>query len=171
MIKNLVIKTIPIGLQRYPTFGDYKQLSKDAWQISISNSGDWRMNMLCALHEFVELALTQNRGIPEPVIANFDKTHPDSDEPGELTSAPYHKEHVFAETMERMFAFEMGINWQIYCCALDDLWETTKEKKCTNGNPRPAKGGNTNRSRKNTVIRPNKARGRNRTDGGTTTVR
>ena len=36
------------------------------------------------------------------------------DEPGDTLQAPYHKEHMFAEKIERSVADELGVDWKEY---------------------------------------------------------
>ena len=85
--------------------------------------------LLIALHEFVEVTLCEHRGITEEAITAFDCAHLDDDDPyvddpGPSPAAPYHKEHVFAETIERLMALELGpSNWQEYDAALLALFE------------------------------------------------
>ena len=38
----------------------------------------------------------------EKKIAEFDKKHPELDDPGRIKKAPYHKEHMFAEKVEKL---------------------------------------------------------------------
>ena len=60
-------------------------------------------------------------------VTAFDLAHQADDDPyvndpGISPDAPYHHEHVFAECMERLFALQLGVNWQEYdvaCAALD----------------------------------------------------
>jgi hypothetical protein len=35
-------------------------------------------------------------------------------EPGDDPRAPYHKQHVFAENIERLLAAELGVDWSAY---------------------------------------------------------
>jgi hypothetical protein len=36
------------------------------------------------------------------------------EKPGDDPRAPYHKQHVFAENIERLLAAELGVDWSAY---------------------------------------------------------
>src|SRR5579863_6201874 len=128
---KIVIETIPHDQHRYPTIGDW-WWNKDGQTLEIRVSEFSRgvfplepcgaYELLIALHELIEAVLCDVRRIAEADVTAFDKAHLDLDEPGEDRRAPYHKEHVFAECIERLVALELGVNWQDYevaCLALD----------------------------------------------------
>jgi hypothetical protein len=102
---------------RYNTAGDYYE--KDGvWHIEIAELGDWKKEFLLAIHELVEKALCKKFGIPDSVIDDFDKSS-DRDEPGEDPKCPYREMHFTAETVERLMADLMGIDWIEYCESLE----------------------------------------------------
>ncbi len=118
---RITITEIPHALQDYETVGNWvRDPLNDSWHISVSNLGDWRYAFLVAVHELVEMALCQQRGIPEAAVTQFDldfeaKRAPDNaDEPGHDPAAPYHAEHVFAEAIERQVAEALGVEWNVY---------------------------------------------------------
>jgi hypothetical protein len=120
---KIVIETIRHDRQRYPTLGDYWADPDGTWHIRVSEMGDPRYSLLIGLHEMVEFALCEQRGIAEPDIAAFDIAHPELDDPGASPQAPYHVEHMFAEGLERHFAEGLGVDWQQYetdCKAMFD---------------------------------------------------
>lgn len=117
---NVTIETIPHTKHRYPTVGDY-WWEGCSLRIKVSETGDWRMNMLVAVHELVEALLAEERGISEEVITAFDLSVPDHPDPGHHPDAPYRKEHFFAECIERLLCAEFGIMWQEYEARLDEL--------------------------------------------------
>lgn len=110
---KISIETIPHHEQRYVTCGDYWDGPDGTKQVRVSALGDWRMELLIAVHEIIEAALCDARGISEPDVKAWDEAHPD-DDPGALPDAPYHKEHMFAERLERLLALELGVNWDQY---------------------------------------------------------
>lgn len=125
---RIVIETIPHASHRYPTLGDYWVDADGTVQIRVSDfSGACDTPRLYALliafHEMIEQALCLQRGIAEEAITAFDMAHladddPWVDDPGHCPQAPYHREHVFAECLERLFAAELGVNWQEYEAAI-----------------------------------------------------
>lgn len=130
------IETIPHDRQRYPTVGDYWDDPDGTLQVRISDVGDRRLELLVALHELIECELCRQRGIAEPDIMAFDLAfekeieageRDDDEEPGDDPRAPYHREHVYATNVERMLAYEMGVNWDEYGERLDELYEARAE--------------------------------------------
>lgn len=122
------IETIPHETQRYPTVGDYWLDETGVEQIRVSEMMDWRYEVLVAVHEIVEMALTRHRGIAEEAITEFDiKFEQDKEkglvagEAGDNVSAPYRKEHFFATNLERLLAGELGVNWFEYDRYVDAL--------------------------------------------------
>lgn len=110
---KIVIETIPHANQRYATCGDYFE-EDGVKHIRVSTLGDRRMEMLVAIHELIESALCDERRIPEPAVKAFDEAHPESDDPGGLPDAPYHREHMFAEFVEKIIATELRVDWDRY---------------------------------------------------------
>ena len=122
------IETIPHESQRYPTVGDYWLDEKGIEQIRVSEMMDWRYEVLVAVHEIVEMALTRQRNIAEEAITEFDiKFEQDKErqlvtgEAGDNVNAPYRKEHFFATSLERLFAAELGVDWFEYDRYVDAL--------------------------------------------------
>jgi len=119
---NTEIKTIPHTEQRYPTCGDYWQ-DGDRKLFRINQMGNEDYEFLVSIEEH----LTRRRGLKEPDIMAFDVEwekereqgkHGEDEEPGHDPRAPYHREHVFAETIERMVALFMGVSWKDYDSAV-----------------------------------------------------
>jgi hypothetical protein len=122
---RIVIETIPHQQHRYPTVGDYFPV-EGGWTIRVSRCGDARFEFLVALHEFVEWFLTQERGIREEDITEFDVRFEEAGrdgEPGDDPQAPYHREHVCATKIEREAAAQLGVDWDTYEEALNALFE------------------------------------------------
>ena len=114
---NITIKTIPHKEQRYDTVGDWQFTEAGDLAITVSAMGDWRYEALVAFHELAEAVLCKARGITAEQVDAFDKWHAgniDLGEPGDHPDAPYHKEHFFATTVERMLAAEFGFDWHTY---------------------------------------------------------
>lgn len=93
--------------------------------------GNWKYEMLVGIHEAVESLLCKDRNIDEESITMFDKNfeyirgkYPDiigDQEPGDMISAPYHKEHVIATHIERILASELDVDWTDYDKAINAL--------------------------------------------------
>lgn len=116
-----LITTIPHAQQRYATLGDWV-FDGDRLTITVSETGDPRMNLLIAVHELIEAHLCLERGIAEPDVMAFDVAHPELDDPGSDPRAPYYREHMFAENIERMLALELGVDWTAYGAVCERVW-------------------------------------------------
>ncbi len=108
---NYHIRTIPHKTQDYNTPGDYWVDSQNHTKIVVSEELGDDSAFLVALHEFVEDYLCKKRGIKNDDVVAFDKANINNYEPGMMPSAPYHKEHVFADLIERQVCRELGIEW------------------------------------------------------------
>jgi hypothetical protein len=122
MSLQIYIKAIPHDKHRYETVGDYWE-EEDGLQVRVSKMNDWRYEFLVVVHELIEFYLCKKRGIKEPDIKKFDELfeaervhglHTDDEEPGSDKRAPYRKEHLFAEQVERTLAVALGVNWKKY---------------------------------------------------------
>jgi hypothetical protein len=121
MSLNIKIVTVDHDKQRYPTVGDWEWSSSDELTITVSNMGDWRKEILVAVHELVEVMLCRERGISQKEVDDFDIAYEanrlpndTTSEPGDHPLAPYSNEHFFATNIERLFCQELGINWSEY---------------------------------------------------------
>ncbi len=119
--KDINIKFIDGKEQRYSTCGDYWE-TNSSYEFRITKQDTPDKSILILLHEMVEYFLCTKRGISEADIMDFDlkwnklneEGHTISDEPGNAKSAPYYKEHRFAENIERQVALAANIDWQDY---------------------------------------------------------
>jgi hypothetical protein len=118
---KITIKKVPHNRQKYNTIGDYNK----AGVIRISKM-NFKMEACAALHELVEFALIKKNGIKIKDIEIWDKKHHHILSPGELRGAPYYKEHMFAEKLERLFAKQLCLKWKDY----DKMEEKLHKKYC-----------------------------------------
>ena len=114
------IGTIPHNEQRYPTIGDWRNVSrlavakpKDVLVVSVSAMQNPDYEFLVGLHELVEAWLCKKHGITAAQVDEFDMEHLD-EEPGDNPKAPYFLEHQFAAKVEKLMAEELGVNWEEY---------------------------------------------------------
>ena len=101
----------------------------DWWEVEVTDTGDRKLNKLLLIHELVECMLTEENGVEEHLIDKFDSENMEAVEPGELPNAPYHKEHMQAEYIERYMADAMGVNWDEYSNAIEKLIGSYDSKK------------------------------------------
>lgn len=121
---NINIKTIPAEKQRYPTAGDWTFDHTGDLNIYISDMGNWKYELLVAVHELIEVALCKDREIAQEVVDKFDMdfeaAHKEG-EPGDEPDAPYRREHLFATGIEKLLAAELGVDWKQYDTEIVDV--------------------------------------------------
>lgn len=120
----IVVKSIPHDQQEYDTLGNWRlrDAISEQWGqyfgpymlIEVDEMGDWRKEFIVAIHEMVEAALCQHRGISQADVDAFDKSHLESPQPGDEPDAPYRREHEFATDIERLIGRELGVDLQSY---------------------------------------------------------
>lgn len=126
---NITVTVIDHNDQRYSTCGDWV-FEGDDLHIYISKMGDWRYETLVAIHEIAEVVLCKERGISQKAVDKFDiefeKNRQDGDEsePGDCVDAPYQNEHSYATGIERILCAALGIKWDEYACAVENLFFT-----------------------------------------------
>ena len=124
---RIIIETIPHSDQAYPTVGDWRRDADGTLRIRVSEEIGDKHALLVAVHELVEVALCEDRGITTQAVDDFDKAYEAArrpgnfDEPGDDPAAPYRKEHFFATNIERLVAAELNVDWQKYDEAINDL--------------------------------------------------
>jgi hypothetical protein len=121
---NVTIKIIPHTEQVYPTVGDWRFDENGNLNIYISEMGNWKYEMLVAVHELCEVIICKNRNISTEEVDTFDKEFENlrqqfpkligDIEPGNMSTAPYYKEHVFATVVEKALANELKVDWELY---------------------------------------------------------
>lgn len=118
---NIEIKTISQKEQRYVTVGDYwKEGEKDIFRIS--DCKNRKYEWMLAIHELIEKALNESKGITNEQVDAFDLTQKDlEEEPGDEPNCPYRDAHCFATAVERILCAAMGISWKEYDQFLSNL--------------------------------------------------
>lgn len=130
------LKILPHQEQRYDTCGDWWIDEEGVWQIRVSKMADWRYEFLVFFHEVAEMAWCNINRVSEEAVSAFDiefeKQRQDMIdagngasvehlEPGDATLAPYYWGHQIATALERTAAFMLGVRWQVYEEAIEDL--------------------------------------------------
>jgi hypothetical protein len=126
---RVLIETIAHGEQRYPTVGDYVRDEDGTLHIFVSDLGNWKYELLVALHELIEAGLCQEAGVTFAAIDAFDAdqswprpdTPPEATEPGEDPAAPYHRQHRIASAIEQLVAERLNVDWIDYTRAIEAL--------------------------------------------------
>lgn len=120
---KISLETIKHKDHRYATVGDYWENKSGERYIKASEMKNRDYELLVFIHEVIEQHLCIKHGISEKSITTFDIAFEErrkkglvsmSAEPGDDINAPYHKEHVFANNIERLVAFVLGVNWDAY---------------------------------------------------------
>lgn len=115
------IQTIPHAAQRYPTVGDWYFKHQNILKINVSEFEQRDYEFLIMVHELIEAYLCLVRGVSEEEVDKFDKTFKGLGEAGNDPAAPYHKEHLFATSIEKLLAAELEMDWEEYDKFIDDF--------------------------------------------------
>lgn len=126
---KITIETIPHDQQRYPTCGDWQFVKPDELAIRVSEMGNPDYSFLIGIHEAVEAWLAVKRSGPgvEKQLDAFDMAYEDArkdgdeSEPGDDIECPVYLEHQVATGIERILAGLLGVDWNIYNSAVEDL--------------------------------------------------
>ena len=106
---------------RYNTLGDYFY-EGDLLVFQIVEQKNPFFTRLILIHELIEFTLCEHKGVTIKEIEEFDfkfenlanDEYVEEDEPGNMPSAPYHKEHVLSEIVERLMCNHVGVNFKEY---------------------------------------------------------
>jgi hypothetical protein len=101
--------------------GDYFTDSYGVLQFEIAKTGNLFYDCAILIHEMAEWMAWRSHGGTEGVMDGFDFAHTELYEPGEDPRCPYHKEHMFAEDVERRVVKACGIKWKDYSRAIDKV--------------------------------------------------
>lgn len=115
-LEKIRIETIPNRNMRYNTAGDYFW-DGDTLIIQIAKQQQPEFEILVAVHELIEALLCIHTGIEFKAIDDFDLQWERDNmegEPGDCPHAPYHKQHKYAEMVERFMAIQLGVDWKDY---------------------------------------------------------
>lgn len=129
MTQKINIQIVPLWKQRYDTLGDYYE-QDGVLHFKITDTGSPFYNKLILIHELIEQALTEAKGIKEEDILKHDLESEKlvqqglvsaEAEPGEAEGSPYRQEHILAETVERLMLNHLDITFSKYS---DDIFKT-----------------------------------------------
>jgi hypothetical protein len=147
---NTHIVVIPHSTQRYNTVGDYWMRSGSQMEVRISdflpvtvNTGDKpyredeslsavslanKYEFLVQMHEMIEAFLCREAGISFADIDDFDMAFTGNGEPGDDENCPYRTQHKIATEIEKQLADAIGVNWDEYGKAVDQLSGVTEQE-------------------------------------------
>ena len=109
------------------------------WDIEATETDNPIYSKLILIHELIECVLVEAAGIPEPAINAFDSEFEariqrgeimENAEPGDALDAPYRAQHLVADQVEKLLCDHLGISFEDYSSAIDDLIKRHKN----NGN-------------------------------------
>lgn len=130
---KIIIGTVPLSEIRNNGIGDYLMDEEGVIYISVAKFGDWKDQLLVAIHELTEFAQCIDKGIPEPDIDTFDAMyekeraqglHRQDEEAGNDPRAPYYVQHQVATAIELFIAPHLRIDWKDYARKIDKLFAT-----------------------------------------------
>jgi hypothetical protein len=118
------IRFVPPADMRYDTVGDW-QVVGGTLKITVADppGAPATSGLLIAIHELVEAVLCLATGVTEEQVDAWDQTyHGDyEDEPGADPAAPYHREHMMGELVERLVAFALFVDWNAHDAAVAEI--------------------------------------------------
>ena len=131
----ILVQLVDHADQRYATSGDW------IWRngnliVSVSDTGSDMSNLLVAIHEMVEAYLCRRDGIREEDVTAFDMQFVGSKgegEPGVAIGSPYKPQHQAAESVERLAALVLGVDWNDHDNAVEALFGRTRTTQHTEG--------------------------------------
>lgn len=119
-IDRIVIEFIPQEEQRYSTSGDWTHEPDNTLLIRVTKMTEVYQQAV-ALHELVEALLCNAADVTQEAVDEFDMGPGAAlDEPGFDLDAPYHKQHCWADVVERTFIAAAGLSWSAYDQAVGD---------------------------------------------------
>ena len=127
---KIEIEIKPFIEMRYPTFGDYYYKPDGTLKFVIADSGNPFYNKMVLIHELIEQALLEYRGVANEEIDQFDfmfeeerlkGIHDSTAEPGFDIRAPYKNEHALATGVEMSMCALAGIAWKQYENDLNEM--------------------------------------------------
>lgn len=120
---NITIKTVPHNQQRYETVGDW-WWNKGNLEVRVSDMGNPHYEWFVAEHEINEALLCEKFGINENVVSAYDIAFEKlrekysliigNQEPGNMISSPYNKQHEAATEIEKLTCKKFGCSWEAY---------------------------------------------------------
>ncbi len=132
------VRVIDHAQQRYATVGDWRWAPAsygDELVVRVSRCGDWRYEVLIAVHEIIEAFWCRGNNVRTRQVDDFDELweaettagrHPPEAEPGDDLRCPYYTGHQIASIVERTLAVALGVKWGTYEAATTALWNTTR---------------------------------------------
>lgn len=128
-MNEVQIEVIQPAHMRYRTVGDWFFDEPDILTIQVADTGNWKYNILVAIHELIEVVLCRDAGVTEKQVSDFDLKHQDDEDPGSHPKAPYRIQHLTAMGIEMVLAAMLGVNWRVYEEALDKIYYKIPKRK------------------------------------------
>jgi hypothetical protein len=126
-VRRVIITTVPPKSQKYPTCDDFEYFpDTKTLNVKIGEMKDWRMGLVLGIHALVEAAMLLSKGKELSITDKWDLLHLDSDDPGEILSCPYGKEHAAACVHERLFALGLDVHWESYTDECERIFEAAR---------------------------------------------
>lgn len=123
-MRNIHIKFVDQKDQNYDTVGDYGiDIDNDTIWFKITKFENQNYSIAILLHEIVEFFRNQQEGITVAQVDEFDYNNPQLDDPGLSLEAPYHKNHMEADAIERLYIILSKNDWVHYEQSIDSLFD------------------------------------------------
>jgi hypothetical protein len=112
--QRVSIEIVPHEGQRYSTVGDW-YVEGSTLVIKVSDFEDPRVRWAIGVHELIEALQCMQDGVTQEQVDEWDMgAGADCEDPGMHPSAPYHRQHVYATSVERRLITSLGLSWETY---------------------------------------------------------
>lgn len=122
-MKRIIIDFVEQNEQNYDTVGDYGETEEHIWFKITKFKDKPAYSVAILLHEISEFFRNKQEGISIESVDAFDYGHPELDDPGLSKEAPYHKTHMEADAIERLFIVLSKEDWIDYEEAINALFK------------------------------------------------
>ena len=111
---QIAITMIPGDRQAPAVARDWSFVGPEALEVRLPESDDWRYPAGRLIRALIEAFLCKAARVSREEIDAFDHGFTGDGEPGCDPNAPYHREHMLAELIERQFISNVGCEWRQY---------------------------------------------------------
>jgi hypothetical protein len=127
-MKDLIVKFIPLSEMRYANLksstciGDYWTTETEIHFRVVAFPDKPFYSLAILIHELYEKFKNNQLGITDEEVDKFDNDHPGLEDAGASLDAPYHKQHMGGDLLERAVITLSGEDWTEYEEAVDSLF-------------------------------------------------
>lgn len=137
-MRNIFVRVVKSSEQPFCTIGHWMYDKEGNLLILITKMKDWRYEFGVFIHEIVEWALCEYKGITVEECDKFDELYeegyrtgkiPVKKEAGYDKHCPYHRGHVWGDRISWVIMVLLGVNWKDYNLDADRIIDEYVFKK------------------------------------------